>query len=35
METNSEDAFEKENETYVKIVIPFPRKECLEVALFT
>lgn len=33
METKSKDAFEKEDETYVKIVIPFPQKEWLEDAL--
>lgn len=33
METKSEDAFEKEDEIYVKIMIPFPQKEWLEVAL--
>lgn len=33
METKSEDAFEKEDETYVKIMVPFPQKEWPEVAL--
>lgn len=33
METKSEDSFEKKDETYVKIMIPFPQKEWPEVAL--